>query len=98
MAQILNDDGTPYPVTVDVVIVGGGAGGLVTALAAVERGLGVLVVERDAVPQGSTSLSAGLIPAPGTRFAHGGSSTRREMSNDARIPTGRLMKKIQRHV
>src|SRR4249920_3303303 len=68
MAQILNDDGTPYPVTVDVVIVGGGAGGLVTALAAVERGLGVLAVERDAVPQGSTSLSAGLIPAPGTRY------------------------------
>src|SRR4029077_4312000 len=66
--QILNDDGTPYPVTVDVVIVGGGAGGLVTALAAVERGLGVLAVERDAVPQGSTSLSAGLIPAPGTRY------------------------------
>jgi flavocytochrome c len=68
MAQILEDDGTPYPITVDVVIVGGGAAGLVTALAAADRGAGVLVIERDAVPRGSTSLSAGLIPAAGTRY------------------------------
>ena len=68
MAQVLEDDGTPYPITVDVVIVGGGAAGLVTALAASDRGLGVLVIERDAVPRGSTSLSAGLIPAAGTRY------------------------------
>ena len=68
MAQVLEDDGTPYPITVDVVIVGGGAAGLVTALAASDRGLGVLVIERDAVPRGSTSLSAGLIPASGTRY------------------------------
>ena len=68
MAQVLKDDGTPYPITVDVVIVGGGAAGLVTALAASDRGLGVLVIERDAVPRGSTSLSAGLIPAAGTRY------------------------------
>jgi fumarate reductase flavoprotein subunit len=68
MALILDDDGTPYPITVDVVIVGGGAGGLVTALAASDLGAGVLVIERDSVPRGSTSLSAGLIPAAGTRY------------------------------
>src|SRR4029453_6560803 len=68
MAQILEDDGTPYPVTVDVVIAGGGAAGLVTALAAGDRRAGVLVIQRDAVPRGSTSLSAGLIPAAETRY------------------------------
>jgi fumarate reductase flavoprotein subunit len=68
MALVIDDDGTPYPITVDIVIVGGGAAGLVTALAASDRGLGVLIIERDAVPRGSTSLSAGLIPAPGTRY------------------------------
>jgi len=68
MAQILEDDGTPYPITVDVVVVGGGAAGLVTALAASDRDLGVLVIERDSVPRGSTSLSAGLIPAAQTRY------------------------------
>ena len=47
---------------------GGGACGMVAALAARERGADILVVERDAAPSGSTALSAGLIPAAGTRF------------------------------
>ena len=68
MAEILEDDGTPNPITVDVVIVGAGAAGLVAALAASDRNLGVLVIERDPVPRGSTCLSAGLIPAPGTCY------------------------------
>ena len=38
------------------------------ALAAREAGQDVLVIEADAVPSGSTALSAGLIPAAGTRF------------------------------
>jgi fumarate reductase flavoprotein subunit len=41
---------------------------MVAALAANEAGQEVLVLERDAVPAGSTALSAGLIPAAGTRF------------------------------
>lgn len=53
---------------VDTLIVGAGAGGLVAALAAREAGREPLVVERDAAPAGSTALSAGLIPAAGTRF------------------------------
>ncbi|KPQ09641.1 MAG: fumarate reductase flavoprotein subunit [Saliniramus fredricksonii] len=51
-----------------MVIVGAGACGMVAALAARERGADILVVERDAAPSGSTALSAGLIPAAGTRF------------------------------
>ena len=53
---------------VPVVVVGGGAAGLVTALAARDAGSEVLVLERDPLPQGSTALSAGLIPAPGTSW------------------------------
>ncbi len=51
----------------DVLIVGSGAAGLVAALRAREAGARVLVLERDALPRGSTALSAGLIPAAGTR-------------------------------
>ncbi|MDU6748572.1 MAG: FAD-dependent oxidoreductase, partial [Bradyrhizobium sp.] len=53
---------------VDCLIIGAGAAGLVAALSAIEQGESVLVLERDAVPQGSTALSAGLIPAAGTRW------------------------------
>jgi fumarate reductase flavoprotein subunit len=56
-----------FDLTVPVLIVGAGACGLIAALAAREAGAEVLVVERDAVPAGSTALSAGLIPAAGTR-------------------------------
>jgi fumarate reductase flavoprotein subunit len=51
-----------------VVVIGAGAAGLVAALSAAEAGAEVLVVERDAVPRGSTALSAGLVPAAGTRW------------------------------
>jgi uracil-DNA glycosylase len=51
-----------------LVIIGAGAAGLVAALVAAEAGLDPLVIERDALPSGSTALSAGLIPAAGTRW------------------------------
>lgn len=53
---------------VQTLIVGAGAAGLTAALAAHEAGQEVLVIEADAVPSGSTALSAGLVPAAGTRF------------------------------
>ncbi|MDU1671832.1 MAG: FAD-binding protein, partial [Bradyrhizobium sp.] len=37
---------------VDCLIIGAGAAGLVAALSAIEQGESVLVLERDAVPQG----------------------------------------------
>ncbi|MGJ4930165.1 FAD-dependent oxidoreductase [Bradyrhizobium sp. HKCCYLS2038] len=55
-------------IVVDCLIIGAGAAGLVAALSAVENGESVLVLERDGVPQGSTALSAGLIPAARTRW------------------------------
>jgi fumarate reductase flavoprotein subunit len=51
-----------------LLIVGAGAAGLCAALAAKEAGVDAVVIERDAVPSGSTALSAGLVPAAGTRF------------------------------
>jgi fumarate reductase flavoprotein subunit len=53
---------------IDVAIVGAGAAGLIAALRAHAAGARVVVFERDAMPRGSTALSAGLIPAAGTRF------------------------------
>lgn len=55
-----------FDLSVQTLIIGGGAAGMVAALAALEAGQEVLVVEGDAVPSGSTALSAGLIPAAGT--------------------------------
>lgn len=61
-------DGFDPGAHVPVVIIGAGAAGLCAALAATEAGAEVVVIERDPVPRGSTSLSAGLVPAAGTRF------------------------------
>jgi len=60
--------GKKFNTKVPLLIVGAGAAGLCAALAAKEAGVDVVVVERDATPTGSTALSAGLIPAAGTRF------------------------------
>ncbi len=60
--------GIAFDIEVPVAVIGAGAAGLVAALAAHEAGAEVLVIERDPVPRGSTALSAGLIPAPGTRW------------------------------
>ena len=65
---ILPADGVGFEAEVPLVIVGAGAAGLCAALAAVQAGVEPLVLERDPVPRGSTALSAGLIPAAGTRF------------------------------
>ena len=51
-----------------LLIIGAGAAGLCAALAAKEAGIDPVVIERDAVPSGSTALSAALIPAGGTSF------------------------------
>lgn len=55
-----------FDIKTETLIIGAGACGLVSALAATENNQQVLVIEADAIPAGSTSLSAGLIPAAGT--------------------------------
>ncbi len=65
--ETIGKGGSPA-VSCDVLIIGAGAAGLVAALRAREAGASVIVLERDALPRGSTALSAGLIPAAGTSF------------------------------
>jgi fumarate reductase flavoprotein subunit len=60
--------GVAFESEAQVLIIGAGAAGLCAALAAAEAGAEPVLIERDAVPSGSTALSAGLIPAAGTRF------------------------------
>jgi fumarate reductase flavoprotein subunit len=60
----LPDGDAPH---VPVVIVGAGACGLTAAFRLANAGIDCVVLERDAVPSGSTSLSSGFIPAAGTR-------------------------------
>ena len=57
--------GTPQ---VPVAIVGAGACGLMAALRLRSQGVDCVLLERDAVPTGSTALSSGFIPAAGTRL------------------------------
>lgn len=59
--------GTPE---VPVAIVGAGACGLTAALMLRDSGVECVLLERDAVPQGSTALSSGFIPAAGTAVQH----------------------------
>jgi fumarate reductase flavoprotein subunit len=68
MSSIAPAAGVAFDATLPLLIVGGGAAGLTAALAAAEHGTDPVVIERDAVPSGSTALSAGLIPAADTRF------------------------------
>jgi fumarate reductase flavoprotein subunit len=68
MSGVLDAKGVAFEAEAPVLIIGAGAAGLCAALAANEAGVEAVVVERDKAPRGSTALSAGLIPAAGTRF------------------------------
>lgn len=83
---VIFDAARRFDVRVPVVIVGGGACGLVAALAARERRVEALVIERDATPSGSTALSSGFVPAAFTRFqrAAGVVDSPEQMADDIR--------------
>jgi fumarate reductase flavoprotein subunit len=68
MSSVVAPSDEKFDSQVPLLIIGAGAAGLCAALAAKEAGVDAIVIERDAVPSGSTALSAGLIPAAGTRF------------------------------
>jgi len=65
---IIRSSGKLFDISVPVVVIGAGACGCSAALAANERDAGVLMIERDDPPTGSTSLSGGQIPAAGTKL------------------------------
>ena len=68
MSAVELDSAGDWNARAPLLIIGAGAAGLCAALAAKEAGVEAVVIERDAVPSGSTALSAGLVPAAGTRF------------------------------
>lgn len=68
MTGIASAEGIEFPAWVGTIVIGAGACGLTAALAAADAGGEVLVLERDESPSGSTSMSSGFIPAPGTRW------------------------------
>jgi fumarate reductase flavoprotein subunit len=55
-----------FDIEVQIAVIGGGACGLVAALAAHDAGAEVVVFERDPTPSGSTALSSGMVPACAT--------------------------------
>lgn len=65
--QVLPPSAMPAGEAVPVAIVGAGACGLTAALALHRAGVSAVVLERDAFARGSTALSSGFIPAPGTQ-------------------------------
>lgn len=67
-AIIASAAGATFDAGADVVIIGAGAAGMIAALSAKASGANPVIIERDAVPSGSTALSAGLIPAAGTSY------------------------------
>lgn len=68
MSSVQSSEDVDFDSEVPLLIIGAGAAGLCAALAASEAGVEPVLIERDAVLSGSTALSAGLIPAAGTRF------------------------------
>ncbi len=54
----------------DIVVVGAGGCGLTAALVAAEHGVRVLLLESDSIVGGTTSMSAGLFVAAGSRLQH----------------------------
>ncbi len=68
MTRVAPTPSDGFDLDVPVLVIGAGASGMVAALSANDAGGEVLVIEADPVPSGSTALSAGLIPAAGTRF------------------------------
>src|SRR5437868_15309438 len=66
--SVVKAAGKTFETSVPLLIVGAGACGCIAALAANERGVETLILERDAKPAGNTSLSGGQIPAAGTKL------------------------------
>ncbi len=91
-ARVVTEADPAFETEVPVAVIGAGAAGLVAALSCRAEGIEPLVIERDPVPRGSTSLSAGLIPAAGTRFQR-----ERGIADDAATFAADLQRKAHGH-
>ncbi len=66
--RVKNENEISWDVETDIAVVGGGACGMIASLAAEEKGVEALLLEKEKKVGGNTSLSQGMIPAAGTRF------------------------------
>jgi len=66
--RVKSENEISWDVETDIAVVGGGACGMIASLAAEEKGVEVLLLEKEKKVGGNTSLSQGMIPAAGTRF------------------------------
>ena len=68
----VQSDAAPVPkkwdMVADVVVIGFGGAGACAALESARAGASVLLLEKTAVPGGSTTLSGGIVYAAGTKF------------------------------
>lgn len=60
--------GVTEPIETDVLVLGGGGCGLVSALAAADAGMTVFLIEKSQKLGGHTLMTQGMVPAAGTRF------------------------------
>lgn len=90
MSEVSFDVPAKWDAEVPLLIIGAGAAGICASIAAKEAGVDAIVIERDAVSSGSTGLSAGLIPAAGTRFqrAKGIVDSPERLADDIKRKTG----------
>lgn len=72
----------------DVLVVGSGAAGISTALAAKKRGLDVLVVEKEHFLGGTTAISGGWLWVPGNKQGVAEGDTREEVETYIRALAG----------
>ena len=91
-ARVVTEANPTFDTEIPVAIIGAGAAGLVAALSCRGAVVEPPVLERDPVPRGSTSLSAGLIPAAGTRFQR-----ERGILDDAETFAADLQRKAHGH-
>jgi fumarate reductase flavoprotein subunit len=91
-ARVVTEAAPAFDTEVPVAVIGAGAAGLIAALSCQAAGVEPLVIERDPVPRGSTSLSAGLVPAAGTRFQR-----ERGIADDAATFAADIQRKAHGH-
>ncbi len=68
--MIASADSAPLPSETDLLVIGAGAGGLATALAASVLGLRVTLCEKTDTVGGTAATSAGTLWIPGNRISH----------------------------
>ena len=88
--NVLVNPNKKFEYEIPVVIIGAGACGLCAALAAIESGANVLVLEQDPTPLGTTAMSTGLIPGAGTRL-----QTAAGIDDSAELFVADIMKKTR---